>query len=113
MNKLNNLRRIRKQATVTQTDISHLLGGVDSTLIHQIEEGKHSINLTIILTYILLFGKSMVDLFPKTVDMLKYQFKEKLPELLISLDELELTTDVKERIKFFENLFDNLLKEER
>lgn len=113
MNKLNNLRSIRKQTIVTQADISHLLGRVDSTLIPLIEEGTHPINLTIILTYIVLFGKSILDLFPKDVDKIKYQLKERLPALLISLDELDTNADVKARIKFFENLFDSLLKEEQ
>ena len=106
MNKLNSLRSIRKQTIVTQADISHLLGRVDSTLIHQIEEGTHPINLTIILTYIILFGKSIIDLFPKDVETIKYQLKERLPALLISMDELGETSDVKARINFFENLFD-------
>lgn len=113
MNKLNNLRNVRKQTTVTQADISHLLGGVDTTLISKIEEGTHPINLNIIITYILLFGKSLLDLFPKTVDKIKIDLKEKLPSLLISLDESDTNSDVKTRIKFFETVFDSLLKEER
>lgn len=109
------LRRLRKRTHVTQTDIAHLLGGTERSLISKIETGSRSIRPHIIITYALLFEKSMLkkSLFPiEEVNKVKVQLKERLTGLLTDLEELPPSLEIQSRIDFFEMTLNNLVREE-
>ncbi|MGB0871332.1 MAG: hypothetical protein ACPGSD_17215 [Flavobacteriales bacterium] len=106
----NYLRRERKQTNVTQKDIAHLLGGTDSSVIYKVEEGLRQASLDLTILYNLLFSKSVVELFPQDVQRVKLQLKERIPGLILELEELKETPDTRARIDYFEFTLNELIK---
>ncbi len=114
MQHINYLHRLRKQTSVTQTDISHLLGGTDRSIISKIEKGIRPVSPVTAITYYLLFDKSMLKQIQdvKEVQNIKEQLKARLTRLIVDLEELKKHPEIQARIDFFDKVLNDLIQDE-
>jgi len=98
----------RKQNSLQLSDVAHTLGIQPSNL-HRYEKGERSPTLEVILTYHILFGANLKQLFHQQYCELTNTVKQRCQNLLNSLQkEVEKSPKIKRRISQLDNIVNSL-----
>jgi DNA-binding XRE family transcriptional regulator len=105
---INHLNITRKRSGLTQSDVATLMGFQEHTHVCRHEKGKRIPPIEMILSYHIIFDKSVEDLFYGYRKELIHNIQQRVPHLIQELKKLRPSPRLTERIKCLSNIYHRL-----